>query len=146
MLIKDVMTASPTCCKPADKLDSVAKLMFDHDCGEIPVCDGTRLVGVITDRDIVCRAVAAGKTPADVPVSDVMTRDVYTIAQDGKLEDALELMETKLVRRLPVVDLSGQIVGIVSEADLVAKAPILKVARTIRSVSKKTRGHARAAL
>jgi CBS domain-containing protein len=146
MLIKDVMTASPTCCKPTDKLDSVAKLMLDHDCGEIPVCDGTRLVGVITDRDIVCRAVAAGKNPAAFPVSDVMTRDVYTIAQDGKLENALELMETKLVRRLPVVDLSGKIVGIVSQADLVAKAPILKVARTIRSVSKKTRGHARAAL
>ena len=146
MLIKDVMTASPTCCKPTDKLDSVAKLMLDHDCGEIPVCDGTRLAGVITDRDIVCRAVALGKTPATVPVSDVMTSDVYTIGQNAELEDALELMETKLVRRLPVVDLSGQIVGIVSEADLVAKAPILKVARTIRSVSKKTRGHARAAL
>lgn len=146
MLIKAVMTASPTCCKPADKLDSVAKLMLDHDCGEIPVCDGTRLVGVITDRDIVCRAIAAGKNPVAVAVSDVMTRDVYTIGQDDELEDALELMETKLVRRLPVVDFSGKIVGIVSEADLVAKAPILKVARTIRSVSKKTRGHVRAAL
>lgn len=146
MLIKDVMTDSPTCCKPTDKLDTVAKLMLDHDCGEIPVCDGTKLVGVITDRDITCRAVAAGKTPAAVAVSEVMTRDVYTIAEDDKLEQALELMETKLVRRLPVVDFSGKVVGIVSQADLVAKAPMLKVARTIRSVSKKTRGHARAAL
>lgn len=146
MLIKDVMTASPTCCKPTDKLDTVAKLMLDHDCGEIPVCDGTRLVGVITDRDITCRAVAVGKTPANVPASEVMTRDVHTIGQDDKVEQALEVMETKLVRRLPVVDYGGRIVGIVSQADLVAKAPMLKVARTIRSVSKKTRGHARAAL
>jgi len=146
MLIKEVMTASPTCCQPGDKLDSVARLMLDRDCGEIPVCDGARLVGVITDRDIVCRAIAVGKSPVAVPVSDVMTSDVYTIGQDDELEDALELMETKLVRRLPVVDFNGRIVGIVSEADLVAKAPILKVARTIRSVSKKTRGHARAAL
>lgn len=146
MLIKEVMTANPTCCKPTDKLDSVAKLMLDHDCGEIPVCDGTKLVGVITDRDITCRAVAVGKTPANVRVSEVMTREVHTIAEDDKLEEALELMEKKLVRRLPVVNDSGRIVGIVSQADLVAKAPMLKVARTIRSVSKRTRGHARAAL
>ena len=145
-LIKDVMTAGPTCCKPTDKLDSVAKLMVEHDCGEIPVCDGMKLVGVITDRDITCRAVAAGKTPATVPVSEVMTREVHTIAPDDKVEEALALMEMKLVRRLPVVDDSGKIVGIVSQADLVAKAPMLKVARAIRSVSKKTRGHARAAL
>ena len=146
MLIKDVMTASPTCCKPTDKLDSVAKLMLDHDCGEIPVCDGTNLVGVITDRDITCRAVAVGKTPMAVPASDVMTRDVHTIAQDDKLEDALELMEKKLVRRLPVVDDNGRIVGIVSQADLVAKAPTLKVARAMKSVSQKTRKQPTAAL
>ena len=146
MLIKDVMTANPTCCKPTDKLDSVAKLMLDHDCGEIPVCDGTKLVGVITDRDITCRAVAVGKTPMAVPASDVMTRDVHTIAQDDKLEDALELMEKKLVRRLPVVDDNGRIVGIVSQADLVAKAPTLKVARAMKSVSQKTRKQPTAAL
>jgi CBS domain-containing protein len=146
MLIKDVMTASPACCKPTDRLDSVAKLMLDHDCGEIPVCDGTRLVGVITDRDIVCRAVARGETPTAVPASEVMTRDVHTVAPDDKLEEALELMETKLVRRLPVVDDSGRIVGIVSQADLVAKAPTLKVARAMRSVAKRTRGHVRTAL
>ena len=146
MLIKDVMTASPTCCKPTDKLDSVAKLMLDHDCGEIPVCDGTKLVGVITDRDITCRAVAVGKTPMAVPASDVMTRDVHTIAQDDKLEDALELMEKKLVRRLPVVAANGRIVGIVSQADLVAKAPTLKVARAMKSVSQKTRKQPTAAL
>lgn len=146
MLIKDVMTASPTCCKPTDRLDGVARLMLDSDCGEIPVCDETKLVGVITDRDITCRAVALGKTPAAVPASDVMTRDVFTIGEDDKVEKALELMETKLVRRLPVVDFGGRIVGIVSQADLVAKAPMLKVARTIRSVSKKTRGHVRTAL
>lgn len=146
MLIKDVMTANPACCKPADKLDSVAKLMVDHDCGEIPVCDGTKLVGVITDRDITCRTVARGESPMAIPVSDVMTRDVYTVAPEDKIDDALALMEEKLVRRLPVVDDSGRIVGIVSQADLVAKAPMLRVARTIRSVSKKTRGHVRAAL
>lgn len=139
MLIRDVMTASPTCCKPTDRLDTVAKLMLDHDCGEIPVCDGTRLVGVITDRDIVCRAVARGETPVAIPASEVMTRDVHTIGPDGTLEDALALMEKNLVRRLPVVDGGGRIVGIVSQADLVAKAPTLEVARAMKSLSQKTR-------
>ena len=144
MLIKDVMTENPACCARTDRLDTVAKMMLDRDCGEIPVCEGAKLVGVITDRDITCRAVALGKTPATVAVSEVMTSNVYTIGPNDKLEGALELMEAKLVRRLPVVDDSGKIVGIVSQADLVAKAPMLKVARAIRSVSKKTRRHARA--
>ena len=146
MLIKDVMTRTPACAKPSDTLDTVAKLMLEHDCGEIPVCDGTKLVGVITDRDITCRAVAVGKTPIAIPASDVMTRHVYSIRENDKVEAAFDLMDEKLVRRLPVVDESGVIVGIVSQADLIAKVPTLKVARLMRSVSKKTRKHATAAL
>ena len=139
MLIKDVMTRTPTCCKPSDTLDKVAKLMLDHDCGEIPVCDGTKLVGVVTDRDITCRAVAAGKTPASVHASDVMTHHVFTVGENDGLDDALQMMEDRLVRRLPVIDESNRIVGIVSQADLMAKVPTLKVARAMRMVSKKTR-------
>lgn len=146
MLIKDVMTAAPACCKPTDTLHTVARLMLNHDCGEIPVCEGTKVVGVITDRDITCRAVAAGRDPATVTASEVMTRDVFTVAGDEKVEQALALMETNLVRRLPVVGREGEIIGIVSQADLVAKVPMLKVARTMRSVAKKTRGHTREAL
>jgi CBS domain-containing protein len=141
MLIKDVMTRTPTCCKPSDTLDQVAKLMLDHDCGEIPVCDGTKLVGVITDRDITCRAVAIGKSPVAVPASDIMTSHVFTVGQNDKLDVALRLMEQQLVRRLPVVDESGKIVGIVSQADLMAKVPTLKVALAMKSVAKKTRQH-----
>ncbi len=139
MYIKDVMTTAPTCCQPTDTLDVVAKLMFEHDCGEIPVCDGTRLVGVITDRDITTRAVAVGKTPMAVPASEIMTRNVFTIREDAKLEAALDLMDQKLVRRLPVVDDQGAIVGIISQADLVAKLPTLRVVRALKSVSRKTR-------
>jgi len=146
MLIKDVMTRAPACAKPSDTLDTVAKLMLEHDCGEIPVCDGTKLVGVITDRDITCRVVAVGKTPIAIPASDVMTRHVYSIRENDKVEAAFDLMDEKLVRRLPVVDESGAIVGILSQADLIAKVPTLKVARLMRSVSKKTRKHATAAL
>lgn len=94
---------------------------------------------MITDRDITCRAVATGKTPVAVPASDVMTRDVYTIGHNDKLDAALELMGKRLVRRLPVVDESGKIVGIVSQADLMAKVSTLKVARAMKTVAKKTR-------
>ncbi len=145
MLIKDVMTRPAVCCKPADTLDTVAKLMLEHDCGEIPVCDGTKLVGVITDRDITCRAVATGETPVHIPVSQVMTTTVHTVGENERLDAALDLMQSKLVRRLPVVDSKGQIVGIVSEADLVAKVPTLKIARVLKTVSKKSRKAARAA-
>jgi len=146
MLIKDVMTTKPVSCDPADTLDTVAKLMLEHDCGEIPVCDGAKILGVITDRDITLRAVATGRTPSAVTVRDVMTNNVVTIRDTDKIGRALELMEEKLVRRLPVVNDDDKLVGIVSEADLVAKMPTMKVARLVRSVSKKTRGHTRAAI
>jgi len=139
MLIRDVMTGNPACCKPSDKLDSVAQLMFERDCGEIPVCDGTNLVGVITDRDITCRAVAAGLAPERVAVSEIMTRDVYSVLPDEKLDAALDLMEKRMVRRLPVVDKNGAIIGIVSQTDLVAKIPTLEVARAIKAMSKRSR-------
>ena len=146
MLIKNVMTKAPACCRPSDTLDMVAKLMLVYDCGEIPVCDGTKLVGVITDRDITCRAVATGKTPVDVAVSEVMTRNVYSIGENDKLDVALALMKEKLVHRLPVVDDYGKIVGILSENDLIARVPTLKVARLVKSVAKKTRRPPAAAL
>jgi CBS domain-containing protein len=143
MLIKDVMTDRPMCCKPADKIDVVARLMMENDIGEIPVCDEGRIVGVITDRDITCRVVAVGRTPEAVRVSEVMTKNVVTINEDATLEEAFDLMKEKLVRRLPVVD-KGKVIGIVSQADMVAKSPTFKVARAIKSVSKKTRREARA--
>jgi CBS domain-containing protein len=142
MLIREVMTTNPACCKPTDTIDTVAKLMLEHDCGEIPVCEGTRLVGVITDRDITLRAVAAGKSPMSLTASEVMTRNVYSVYENDKLEVAFTIMDEKLVRRLPVIDANGAIVGIVSQADLVARVPSFKTARLMKAVAKKTRKHA----
>jgi len=93
--------------------------MQEHDCGIIPVCEGTKLVGVITDRDITCRAVAAGRIA--VPVSGVMSKPVFTVREDQDVEAAIELLEAKQVRRLPVVDDRGNVVGIIAPSDL---API----------------------
>ncbi|MGZ4808899.1 MAG: CBS domain-containing protein [Thermoanaerobaculia bacterium] len=118
MLVRDVMTKSPICCEPIDKLDRVARLMRDQDCGVVPVCDGTKLVGVITDRDITCRGVASGKVPAAVAAADVMTKTVFSIRDDENAEAAIDLMKEKQVRRLPVLDDAGYLVGIVSPSDL----------------------------
>ena len=139
MLLKDVMTPAPVVCRPTDKIDFVANLMLEHNCGEIPVCDGGKVLGVITDRDIATRVVAFGKTPAAISVNDVMTTNVFTMSENETLAAALDLMEERLVRRLPVVDASGQIVGIVSQADLMARVPTLQVAKTIRNLARKTR-------
>ena len=135
MLIKDVMTVSPISCKSGDFLDTVARTMAEHDCGFIPVCDSSKLVGVITDRDITCRAVAAGKNPATTPIRDVMTKIVYTIRPDEDVQAAIELMEAQQIRRLPVVDDDGKVVGILAPSDLAPTFASTNVADFLLAVS-----------
>ena len=134
-MIKDVMTNSPTCCAPGLSLDRVAKLMVEHDCGVIPVCEAGKVVGVITDRDITCRAVALGRIPAEVAVSDIMTRPVYTVRQDEDIQTAIDLMEKKQIRRLPVVDTDDNIVGIIAPSDLAPTFASTNVAHFLLAVS-----------
>jgi CBS domain-containing protein len=109
--------------------------MLDHDCGIIPVCKDSRLVGVITDRDITCRAVAKGMYPAAVPIRDVMTKTLYTIHQDEEVDAAIQLMEAKQVRRLPVVDDNGHVIGIVAPSDLAPTFASTNVADFLLAVS-----------
>ena len=137
MLVNEIMTMAPTCCTPETRLDVVAKMMLNHDCGAIPVCDGDRLAGVITDRDIVLRAVARGMTPAAVAASEVMSRPVYTVREDEAVAVALATMQKRQIRRLPVVDDTGGLAGMISEADIAARLPDLEVANVVRHVSRK---------
>lgn len=139
MEIRDLMTADPACCRPTDSIQDVARLMAARHCGEIPVCEGTKLVGVITDRDITLRVVAPGRIPGDVQAKEIMTSEVYTIRLQDSIEDALDVMEMNLVRRLPVLDSRDALVGIVSQTDLIARSPTLQIARVMRRVAKKTR-------
>ena len=139
MHIKEVMTKSPACCLPTAKLDEVARLMVDHDCGEIPVIrskENPELVGVITDRDICCRAVARGKSTATTTANECMTSPVFTVTAETDLAQACKLFEQKEVRRLPVVDAKNYIVGIVSLADLVDRAPEQYAREILRVASK----------
>jgi len=135
MRVQDVMTRSPVSCGSGAKLDEVAKLMVEHDCGVIPICTDGVLSGVITDRDITCRAVAAGKAPRDIPVRDVMTKVVYTVSEDDDVQAAIDLMEAKQVRRLPVLDKEKKLVGIVAPSDLAPIFASMNVADFLLAVS-----------
>ena len=110
-LAQDVMTANPACCSPKTSLDQVARLMVQHDCGEIPVIDSAEhIVGVVTDRDIVCRVVAEGKNPIGYPAESCMSELVVTVPWNAPLRDVLATMEKHQVRRVPVVDGKGGLV------------------------------------
>ena len=107
MNVRDVMTARPRCAAPDTPLSRVAELMETEDVGAIPILDGDRLVGMITDRDIVVRAVAKDKDPRGMPSREISSGELVTVGPDQDLSDALHLMAQHQVRRLPVVDARG---------------------------------------
>ena len=124
MQVREIMSMDPKCCSPTTSLIEVAKLMVEEDCGEIPVCDeGGKPVGVLTDRDIVCRLVAKGKEPTTLSARDAMSSPVVTVTADTTLEDCARLMEQYQVRRLPVIDENGRCCAMVAQADLAIKGP-----------------------
>jgi CBS domain-containing protein len=136
--VKDIMTVDPACCTPDTSLWEVARLMVEHDCGEIPVVRGNgamKPVGVITDRDIVCRAVAQQRNPLEMTAGECMTEGCVTIAQDAGLDACCELLEEKQIRRMLVVDGTGALCGIVAQADIARSASGRKTAEVVREVS-----------
>lgn len=139
MDVREVMTEKPACCAPEDSVQEAARLMVENDCGEVPVLDETgQPVGVITDRDIACRCVAEGKD-LNTPVSEVMSAPVVTVTPDADLDDCCARMEESQVRRIPVVDESGECCGIVSQADVARVANEEKTAQLVRDVSRQSR-------
>jgi CBS domain-containing protein len=138
-LAREIMTPDPACCSVNATLDEVAKMMVQNDCGEIPVLDATdRIVGVVTDRDIVCRVVAEGKNPMAYTVDTCMTQPVVSVRADAPIEDVVATMEDYQIRRVPVVDEGGCCAGIIAQADLAALRHEHEVAELVREVS---RGH-----
>jgi CBS domain-containing protein len=121
MQVKDMMTADPACCTADTPLARVAQLMVTKDCGEIPIVEdnsGKLPIGVVTDRDIVCRVLANDRNPLDLTAADCMTKPVVTVMPDMTLEECCRLMEEKLIRRVPVVDERGACIGMLSLADI----------------------------
>ncbi len=136
MLVKDIMTKAPACCTPATNLREVAREMLTRDCGEIPVCEGTRLLGVVTDRDLVCRGFAREMNPAELTAGDVMTAHVATVDENDSIQRAITIMVEQRVRRLPVLR-EGALVGILSQADLAEHLPLAEIGALIRKLSSK---------
>jgi CBS domain-containing protein len=138
-LARDVMTANPACCTPDTTLDQVAKMMVQNDCGEIPIIDlNDRPVGVVTDRDIVCRVVADGKNPMAHTAESCMSQPVVTVSADDPVERVVSTMEKHQIRRVPVVDERGCCAGIIAQADLAWAEPLPEVGELVREVSRET--------
>ena len=138
MYVREIMTTNPACCTPNTSLRDVARLMVERDCGEIPVIErgnNGRPLGVITDRDITCRTVAAGRNPLELTAADCMTTPVVTVTADDSLDACCDTMERHQIRRVPVVDAQGSCCGIVSQADIARAASASITAEVLREVS-----------
>ena len=120
--VREVMTDRPRCVTPETPVSEAARLMKSEDVGSLPILDGERLTGIVTDRDIVLQAVAEEKDPRGMPVREVASRDLVTVGQDEDLSEALKRMASHQIRRIPVVDEDDRLVGIVTQADVAREA------------------------
>lgn len=128
MKVDAIMTPSPVTAPPSAPLRDVARLMLDHDVGEIPIVDDAGApVGVVTDRDIVVRLVAHGQDPTQVVAADCMTSPARTVRPDADVKRCAELMMREQIRRVPVVDEDGRLRGIVALADLERESSLRSV-------------------
>ena len=138
MKVKDIMTKDPAVCTPDTMLPEVARLMVERDCGQIPVIEShaaPRPVGVVTDRDIVVRALARGRNPLEMTAREVMTSPAVTVTPETKVEECASTLADRRVRRAPVVDEDGSCAGMVAQADLAQHAPDKVTAKVVRTVS-----------
>ncbi len=134
MKIREIMTAEVATASPDTTLEEIATIMKDEDTGVVPVVDGDSLIGLITDRDIVIRCIAAGKDPSEATADEVLSEDLETVEPDQDVEEASRLMAQKQIRRLPVVE-DGRLVGMVSLGDIAVKAGEEKAADALEEVS-----------
>jgi CBS domain-containing protein len=133
--VRDVMTPGVKTSSPSQSVTEAAELMKSEDVGSVPVVDGGRLVGILTDRDIVMRAVAERRDPQTVLVDEVASHDLVTVDPDQDLDEAMELMARHQLRRLPVVE-DDRLVGMLAQADVALEANEKKVGETVEEISK----------
>jgi CBS domain-containing protein len=133
--IRELMTKRPRTVSPGSSVVDAARLMRDEDTGIVPITDGDRLVGVVTDRDIAIRVVAEGKDPKSATVDEIAARDLATIDPDQDLDEALRLMAKHQVRRLPVVEEDGKLVGIVAQADIAKHTSDAQTGEVVQQIS-----------
>ena len=138
--VKDVMTERPRAVTPRTPLNEIAELMETEDVGAVPVVDGDRLVGIVTDRDIVVRAIAKGKDPRGMPAAEVFSSELVTVNPDDDLSDALELMARYQVRRLAVTAEDERLVGVVSQADVALQGKDKDTGEVVQGISRQPQG------
>lgn len=139
MKVSEIMSSNVGCCKPNSTIREAAQMMVDCDCGAIPIVEddkGRRILGLVTDRDLAIRAVATGKDPNTTKVSDCMSTDLACVNPDANVDEAERIMEVNQVRRVPVVDSSNCLCGIVSQADIALSRPASESAAVVQEVSK----------
>src|SRR5205809_7074551 len=134
--IQDVMTQNPCAIDADQPVSYAAKMMKDEDVGLAPIVEGERLIGTLTDRDITVRVVAEGKDPQVVKVREVASTDLVTVDPQQDLDEALRLMADHQVRRLPVVENEGRVVGVLAQADIAEEAKPKKVGELVEEISK----------
>jgi CBS domain-containing protein len=115
---RDVMTSNPACVSETDNVSAAARIMKDSDTGVVPVVNGKKVIGLITDRDIVVRGLAEGKDLANCKVTDVMTRNVRSVREETPVNEVLDVMSRGEIRRVPVLNGNDELVGIVSIGDI----------------------------
>jgi CBS domain-containing protein len=133
--VQDLMTANPKTIASDGSILEAAKIMRDEDVGIVPIVDGDRLVGTITDRDLAVKVVAEGKDVRSTTVGEVASRDLVTVDPQQDLDEALRLMAQHQVRRLPVVEEDGRLVGILAQADVAREASPQQTGRVVEEIS-----------
>lgn len=132
--IRELMTSNPTTCEPSSTVVECAKVMAREDVGPIPIVEGGRLKGIVTDRDLVVRVIAEGRDPGSTTVGEIASGDLVTVEPDTSLDKALKLMSKNQVRRLPVVE-DGRLVGIIAQADVARAADEERTGEVVQDIS-----------
>jgi CBS domain-containing protein len=133
--IRDLMTENPSSCERGTPVAEAAKVMAREDVGSVPVVEGGKLVGVVTDRDLVVRVLAEGHDPQSTTVGEVASSELVTLSPDDGLDQALQLLARHQVRRLPVVE-GERLVGIVAQADIARHADEVQTGEVVEEISK----------
>lgn len=134
-IVRDIMTRGVRTLSPSDTVMFAAQAMAELDVGAIPVCDGKRLVGVITDRDITIRSVAQGFDPQNTAIEQVMTSEVQWCYEEQSVEEATQLMSDAQIRRLPIVDHERHLVGVLSLGDVAVKGGSQEASDALKDIS-----------
>lgn len=133
--VQEVMTQNPRTVEATQMVVDAARLMRDEDVGIAPVVEGGRLVGTLTDRDVAVRVVAEGRDPGSTSVRDVASTDLVTVDPQQDFEEAVRLMAEHQVRRLPVVEEDGRLVGIIAQADVAQEGDDRQTGQVVQEIS-----------